>query len=295
MFLKILFRGDQLPVTYSFRNVICNVVLIFALAFPQIGQAEVQAANHRQNISDKAWEELRIAAFQSRDIIEGPEQNVLGIKVPYRAEDATIVPISIHTRIPQSTTLYVKKIHVYIDKNPLPLVGIFDMTSESGRADLAMRVRVDTFSYIRAIAEMNTGELYMTKSFVRATGACSAPPPKSISDSITNMGSMKIRNVGELELSKPNLVQLKIKHPNITGLQPMKIGSRVMPPPHFISQFTVAYAGKTVLSAQLTFSVSMDPSFRFYFVPASEGTMTVEATDTQNNHWNLDYKMESSS
>lgn len=280
---------------FNIRCFLYKLALIVALSLPHFCAAEIQAPDHRQKISDQAWELLRTAAFQSREIIEGPEQNVLEIKVPFRAEDATIVPVSIHTKIPQTAELFIKKIHVYIDKNPLPLVGIFELTPESGLADLAMRVRVDTFTYIRAIAEMNTGELYMTKGFVRATGACSAPPPKSISDSIDNMGEMKIRNVGELKFSEPNLVQLKIKHPNITGLQPMRIGSRVMPPPHFISAIKVDYAGKTVLKAQLTFSVSMDPSFRFYFTPESEGMMTVEATDTQNNHWNSSYEVKSSS
>ena len=54
-----------------------------------------------------------------------------------------------------------------------------------------LRLNQSFLSYIRAIAEMNTGELYMSKSFVRATGACSAPPPKIIGDSMANMGRMK--------------------------------------------------------------------------------------------------------
>jgi len=278
----------------NFRVIFGKLAFLAAIVLPQIGLADVAPADYRQKKSDAVWEKLREAAFQSREIAEGAGQNVLEIKAPYRAEDATIVPISIHTKISQTQEQYIKKIHVYIDKNPLPLVGIFELSPESGKADIAMRVRVDDFSYIRAIAEMNTGELYMAKSFVRATGACSAPPPKSIGDSIANMGKMKIRNVGGLELSKPNLVQLKIKHPNITGLQPMRIGSRVLPPPHFIREIKIDYAGKIVLKAQLTFSVSMDPSFRFYFTPESEGVMTVEATDTQNNQWNSTYEVKSS-
>ncbi len=80
----------------------------------------------------------------------------------------------------------------------------------------------------------------------------------------------------------------------ITGLKPMRIGSRVLPSPHFVREIKIDYAGKIVLKAQLTFSVSMDPSFRFYFTPESEGVMTVEATDTQNNQWNSTYEVKSS-
>jgi len=271
------------------------MMLIAALAMSGPSAADVAAPDLRESASDKIWEEnLRPAAFSDRTILEGAAQNVLDLKAPFRAEDATVVPISISTRLPQTEKSYISKIHVYIDKNPFPLVGIFEFSPHNGRADLAMRVRVDDFSYVRAIAEMNTGELYMAKSFVRATGACSAPPPKSIDDSIANMGTMKIDTVGEVDLSKPALLQLRIKHPNITGLQPMKIGSRVRPPAHFLSQLNVSYGGQVVMKAMLTFSISMDPSFRFFFVPSSEGTITVEAIDTEQNRWTASHDIRAS-
>lgn len=267
---------------------LATFLLLAALGMPKQTTADVATSDWRESTSDKIWEEnLRPAAFADRMIAEGSGQQVLELKAPFRAEDATVVPISILTRVPQTEQSYIRKIYVYIDKNPVPLVGIFEFTPASGRADLAMRVRVDDFSYVRAIAEMNTGELYMAKTFVRASGACSAPPPKSIDDSIANMGTMKMSTIGEVELAKPALLQLRIKHPNITGLQPMKIGSRVMPPAHFLNGLHVTYAGKPVMNALLTFSISMDPSFRFFFVPGAEGIITVEASDTQQNHWTL--------
>ena len=252
--------------------------------------ADVMPHDWRQQLSDQAWEEnLRFATFQDREIFEDAEQNVLEVKAPYRAEDATLAPVSIHTKIPQSDDLYIQRMHVFIDKNPLPLVGLFDFTPASGKADLAMRVRVNDHTYVRAIAELNTGELYMAKSFVRATGACSAPPPKSISDSYTNMGMMKMKLIGDVEYKKPNLMQLKIKHPNITGLQPMRIGSHVHPPAHFVNTLNVNYDGALVMKALLTFAISMDPSLRFFFVPENKGILTIDATDTKNASWSSEF------
>ena len=152
-----------------------------------------------------------------------------------------------------------------------------------------MRVRVNDHTFVRAIAELNTGELYMAKSFVRATGACSAPPPKSIDDSYANMGMMKMKLIGDVEYEKPNLMQLKIKHPNITGLQPMRIGSHVHPPAHFVNTLNVNYDGALVMKALLTFAISMDPSLRFFFVPKDEGILTIEATDTKNASWSSEF------
>jgi sulfur-oxidizing protein SoxY len=252
--------------------------------------ADVMPSDWRQKLSDQAWEEnLRHATFQDREIIEDAGQNVLEVRAPYRAEDATLAPVSIHTKIPQSDELYIQRMHVFIDKNPVPLVGMFDFTPASGKADLAMRVRVNDHTFVRAIAELNTGELYMAKSFVRATGACSAPPPKSIGDSIANMGAMKMKMIGDVEYRKPNLMQLKIKHPNITGLQPMRIGSHVHPPAHFVNTLNVNYNGNLVMKALLTFAISMDPSLRFFFIPENEGKLTIQATDTKNASWSSEF------
>lgn len=265
--------------------------LILALAGMTV-MAEAAPPDWRQNQSDEVWEKsIRPGTFPDRTINTGRAGEILSIKAPYRAEDATVVPVSIHTNIPQTEERYIKKIHMFVDKNPVPLVGVFEFTPHSGKADLALRLRVDAQSFVRAIAEMNDGELYMVKNFVRATGACSAPPPPGVDDSFANMGRMKLRTIGETVMKEPNLVQLKIQHPNITGLQPMSIGSRVLPPPHFISEIDVTFEDKPVLKASLTFAISMDPSFRFFFRPQRQGTLHVKARDSKNNSWSGDHRI----
>ena len=282
------------------QSVICHAMrlplLTLLMSFMPVLMADVAPADFRQQQSDEVWENnLRKPNFQDREIIEGAAQDILELKAPYTAEDSTIVPISIHTRIPQTNDYYIRKIHIFVDKNPLPLVGEFEFTPHSGRADLAMRIRVDDFSYVRAIAETNTGELYMAKSFVRAKGACSAPPPASMEESKKLLGQMKMKNVGALEFGKPNLMQLQIRHPNITGLAPLKIGSRVIPPPHFVKAIEVDYNDQLIMKAKLTFSLSMDPALRFYFVPDEAGVMTVKGEDTKNNKFSATHDITTSS
>lgn len=265
-------------------NIFRILVFIMLSQFSSVTFAGVQAADHRHKISDKAWEDnLRKQNFQDRSIIEGAEQNIFELKAPYTAEDATVVPISVHTKIPQTKDRYIKKMSIFVDMNPMPVVGFFEFAPDSGKADLAMRIRVDTFSYVRAVAELNTGELYMTKSFVRAKGACSAPPPASMEDSKKLLGKMKMKVVGKLALGEPNLMQVMVRHPNITGMAPLRIGSRVIPPAFFMDTFEVTYNDKPIVKASLTFSISMDPALRFYFVPEEEGVMTVKGTDTKKN------------
>ncbi len=271
------------------------VFIVLLMSFFNISLADVLPSDHRQQLSDKTWDKnLRKQNFQDNVIIEGAEQNILELKAPYSAEDATIVPISIHTKINQTADRYIKKIHIFVDQNPLPLVGQFEFTPQSGKADLAMRIRVDTFSYVRAIAELNTGQLYMSKSFVRAKGACSAPPPASIEDSRKLLGKMKMKIIGDLVLGQPSLMQVKILHPNITGMAPLKIGSHVIPPAFFMDTLEVHYNDKPIVKALLTFSLSMDPSLRFFFTPMQEGTLTIKGTDTKKNHFSDTYQVKSS-
>jgi sulfur-oxidizing protein SoxY len=268
-----------------------SILIISLYSFSNV-YAGVQAADHRQKLSDESWEEnLRKQNFQEREIKEGAEQNIIELKAPYTAEDASIVPVSIHTQIPQTKDRYIKKMHVFVDKNPMPLVGLFEFTPDSGKADIAMRIRVDTFSYVRAVAELNTGELYMSKSFVRAKGACSAPPPPGMEDSVKLLGKMKMKVVGDLALGEPNLMQVKVRHPNITGMAPLRIGSRIIPPAFFMDTLEVDYNGKPIVKALLTFSVSMDPALRFYFVPEKEGIMTVKGTDTKKTEFSSTHEV----
>lgn len=265
---------------------------LVGLIFSTLVVADVAPADYRQKQSDKVWEEkLRQPNFQDRPIIEGVQQDIFEIKAPYTAEDATLVPISIHSKIAQKPELFINKITIFVDKNPLPLVGEFELTKDSGKADLAMKIRVDDFSYVRAIAETSDGQLYMAKSFVRAKGACSAPPPASMEDSRKLLGKMRMKTIGKLALGEPNLMQIKIRHPNITGMAPIKIGSRVIPPAFFVKELEVDFNGKLVLKAKTTFSISMDPAFRFFFVPDKEGVLVVRGSDTKNNKFESSHEV----
>jgi len=56
----------------------------------------------------------------------------------------------------------------------------------------------------------------------------------------------------------------------------------------------VTYNDKPIVKALLTFSVSMDPALRFYFVPEEEGVMTFKGTDTKRNAFSSTYDVKSS-
>lgn len=214
--------------------------------------------------------------FQEKEIIEGTD--IIEIDAPYRAEDPALVPVKITSKIPQTEDKYIKEIMMFVDKNPYPFVAEFELTPLAGKADLAMRIRVNTYSYVRAIAEMNDGKLYMTKKFVKASGGCSAPIGADLDAAMKRLGKMKFK-LNEIQAGKPSLAQLLISHPNITGMQMDQV-TRFIKKPHFIKNIKVTYNDQPVLTAKTDIAISADPNFRFYFVPEKPAILKAEFTDT---------------
>ena len=230
--------------------------------------------------ASEVWKKVRASLFEQRPIVT-PAEDVLQLEAPARAEDAAVVPIAIRTRFPQSRERYVDRLWLIIDNNPSPISAIFRFTPDSGRADIETRVRVDEYTHVRAIAETNDGKLYMTTRFVKASGGCSAPPGKDQAAALATLGRMKFRVEGEVDRNKPVLAQLMISHPNNSGLA-MDQATRQFTPAHFVRKVDVSYAGRPVMSADVDFSISENPNFRFYFVPQGAGELKAEVVDSND-------------
>lgn len=226
---------------------------------------------------DTVWNKTLKTQFFAGKTIEESDA-VIELEAPYRAEDPAIVPVKVASKIPQSKDKYIKKIWVLVDKNPFPFVGEFEFFPESGKADLAMRIRVNTYSNIRAIAETNDGKLTMTKKFVKASGGCSAPVGADLDEAMKRLGKVKFRLDEGLKTGQPTQAQLMISHPNLTGMQ-MDQMTRYVRKSHFIDQLKVTFNDKPVLNAKIDIAISADPNFRFYFVPDKPGELKAEFSD----------------
>jgi len=252
----------------------CSAAL-FALAAAAMLQPALAADN---------WSRIRPGLFKDRVIATDAAQ-IVELVTPVRAQDAAVVPITIKTRVPQGTERYISKLYLVIDKNPAPLAAVFSMTPDLGRADIETRVRIEEYTDVRVIVEMNDGSLHMSSNYVKASGGCSAPAGKDPAEAAAGIGRIKLALEQSGSLDQPQQVQLMIRHPNFSGLAMDQV-TRLYTPPHFVRHLEVAYNGKRILSAETDISISENPNFRFYFVPHKEGTLTVEAIDSQD----LSYK-----
>ncbi|MGH8743917.1 MAG: quinoprotein dehydrogenase-associated SoxYZ-like carrier [Burkholderiales bacterium] len=230
------------------------------------------------------WAKVKQSLFENRSI-DTAANDMVTLEAPWRAEDAATVPIAIKSRIPQSPGKYVERIYLIIDKNPSPIAAIFHFTPESGRADIDTRVRIEEYTHVRAIAEMNDGKLYMATRYIRASGGCSAPAGKDLEAALARLGKMKFRLDNDIALNQPNLAQLMISHPNNSGLQMDQL-TRLYVPARYVKKIDVTYNDKLVLSAEVDFSISENPNFRFYFTPRRPGELKAQVIDSNELKFN---------
>ena len=227
------------------------------------------------------WAETRKALFQERSIQEEADA-VVQLDVPLRPDDAAAVPVLIRVKHAQPPGGFVKSLYVVIDRNPEPLAGVFRLTRDSGLAEVQTRLRVETHSPMRAIAEMSDGKLYMSAKLVKAAGGCAAPPVMATAPA--NLGHIQIRTQEKPVLNEPNWAQLIVVHPNHTGFQRHPLN--LLPiSAHYVTDVTVTFNGKPVLAAQTTIAMSEDPDFRFYFAPREVGSLGVEVKDSRGKSW----------
>jgi sulfur-oxidizing protein SoxY len=168
----------------------------------------------------------------------------------------------------------VTKITLVVDENPAPVAAVFRLRDGQKEFDMATRVRVDSYTFVRAVATMDDGRLFMTKAYVKAAGGCSAPAAKDPIEAKANLGEMRFRVFGDR-----GDAQVQVRHPNYSGLQMDQI-TRLYTPAWFIEKLDVRQGAKMLFSMEGGISISEDPTFRFSYGGTGE-PVTVEARDTE--------------
>ena len=225
------------------------------------------------------WIELKPALFGDRAIVE--DDGLVVLDAPTRAYDAAVVPISVALVGPQTEARHVTAISLVIDHNPAPLAAVFHLAPGSGIATIHTRVRIDEYTHVRAIAELNDGSLHMVSRYVKAAGGCSSPSMKDQDVALQRLGTQKFRQMADLKADGTTEAQLMISHPNYSGLQMDQI-TRHYIPPLYVREIKVAFADHPVMTIDSDISLSEDPTIRFSFAASKPGDMSVVVTDTND-------------
>ena len=227
------------------------------------------------------WEQIRSMMFGDR-VMNPDARDVIRVYLNMKVDDSSTVPVAVKAQIDQTEQEYIKAIYLIVERNPSPTAGVFHFSPQSGRAQVETRLRFEDYSFVRAVAEMNDGKLYMAQRWVKAAGGCSAPNAKNrLPESL--LGKMKLRfDDDTIRFDQPNLVQLMIRHPNESALAADFDPDRV---PQFVRSVRVTYEGKPVLEASVDFSISDNPNFRFFFTPHEAGELRIEVEDTHDRRY----------
>ncbi len=237
----------------------------------------------RAATTDDPWPDLARDAFNKRPLTDGT--GVLAIEMPYRAEDASIVPVTIRSTLPAGDERGVKAFTLVIDQNPAPVAATFTLGPNSGVSSIATRVRVDSYTNVHAVAELDDGKLYVAAIYVKASGGCSAPAAKNVDEAMANLGQMRLRQFAGTDAgpaSRPREAQIMIRHPNNSGLQMDQV-TRLYVPAFFIQDLKVWQDDDLVFAMDGGISISEDPSIRFTYLPKGAKTLRAEARDTENH------------
>ena len=240
------------------------------------------------------WPGLVQDIFNNRAMNDGA--GVIAIEMPYRAEDAAIVPVTLRATLPPGDTRHVLAITLVIDQNPAPMAARFELGRESSVSEISTRVRVNNYTDVHAIAELSDGKLYMTKTYVKASGGCSAPASKNADEAKSKLGQMRFRQFaksGEGPTSGAREAQIMIGHPNNSGLQMDQV-THLYIPPFFVNEMRLWQDDTLVLAIEGGISISEDPNIRLTYIPNGAKRFRVEAKDTEGHVFKNEFKLDSS-
>ena len=236
------------------------------------------------------WPELARDIFNGRDLKDGA--GLIAIEMPYRAEDAAIVPVTLRATLPAGDARAVKAITLVIDQNPAPVAATFRIGG--GVTMISTRVRIDSYTNVHAVAELSDGELYASAVFVKASGGCSAPTAKNAEEAKTSLGQMRFRQFakpGDGPISGPREAQVMIRHPNNSGLQRDQV-TLLYVPAFFVRELHVWQGDELVLAMDGGISISEDPNIRFNYLPNGATRFRVEAIDTDGHVFKGEWPVE---
>jgi sulfur-oxidizing protein SoxY len=241
-----------------------------SIATIQIAHADDETAARNER-----WAELQQAIFPGRTISDGT--GMIELEAPPRALDAALVPFTI--TLPSDKPI--KSVALVIDNNPGPLAGRFIFGPAADPHTLKVRMRVNTYTNVHAIAEDSTGKLYSVEKFVKASGGCSAPAGSNDEESMRNLGEMKLKLLDEFAPGKPVQAQLMIRHPNFNGMQMDQI-TRMYTATHFIRTINISLDDQPVLRVESDIALSTDPVLTFGFKASHSGQLKVEVSDSKD-------------
>jgi sulfur-oxidizing protein SoxY len=289
--------GFALPYIAPVASIRVKVVTMFGYLFRLFGVAGLLLFGAPLALAAETndpWPGLVQDIFNNRPMNDGSD--VIGIEMPARAEDAAIVPVTMRTKLSPEDSRQVVSITLVIDQNPAPMAAKFQLGPDARVSEISTRVRVNNYTDVHAVAELSDGKLYMAKTYVKASGGCSAPAAKNADEAKGRLGQMRYRQfakAGEGPASGVREAQIMIGHPNNSGLQMDQV-THLYVPAYFVNELRLWQDDSLVLTMEGGISISEDPNIRFTYVSNGAKRFRAEAKDTNGHVFQREWKVDDS-
>lgn len=230
------------------------------------------------------WKDIEQTIFGDR--LATPDEFIISLDAPYRAEDAALVPITITL----SGKTPIKGLYLVIDDNPAPVAAHYVFGPAADPHVIRLRVRVNSYTNMHAVAELPDGKLVETVKFVKAAGGCSAPMGITDAEAMKGMGEMRMKFAKDVIPGKSTEATLMVRHPMFNGMQ-MDLVTRGYTPARYIEAIKVTDGDKLVFSLSTSISIAMNPVMDFGLVPQANKPVTVSVKDNKDGHWEQSFSI----
>jgi sulfur-oxidizing protein SoxY len=227
---------------------------------------------------DTRWRQLEQATLDGRTA--APANGLVTLDAPVRAEDAALVPMTVTLAEGQKA----KQLWLIIDDNPAPVAAHYIFGPAGDPRVLKFRVRVNDYTNVHAVAELEDGSLVTDMKFVKASGGCAAPMGESDEEAVRGIGEMRLKFAGAVEPGVPVEATLMVRHPNFNGMQMNQV-TQLYTPARFIDRISLTYGDQKAFDLETGISLASNPVLTFGLMPQAAGPVVAEVHDSDNNVW----------
>ena len=257
------------------RAFLILAAFLAAVAVPALG------AGNTDPDRIERWQDLTALIFGDDAAIASTD-SLVTIEAPARALDSALVPVTIATSDAQVTGL-----SLIVDENPGPLAARVHFGPAGDPRALGLRVRVDSYTNVHAVATLADGSMVANATFVKGAGGCSAPVGVSGAAAMAEMGEMRMK-FAEGGPEGAGKATLMVRHPNFNGMQMNQV-TRLYTPARYVTDIEVKRGGDLVFAMQSDISLATNPVIDFLYRGGSDAPFTVSVTDSAGQSWSQDF------
>jgi sulfur-oxidizing protein SoxY len=228
-------------------------------------------------------------------------EHVPVLRLPEMTRNGAKVPIVVEMAHPMTADHHIERVEVVNASDPLPVKGTFHFTPGNGALYLAFQARMNGgTSDVSVTAECNRHGKWTTTRTIEIpadAGGCTGTAPPAAGNTSREEVHPPVIRIAELvergSIRRGEIVhaQVKLKHPNRTGLG-FRDGSFVQESePFFLEELEVLYGGQRVSRFELTPALSDDPFITFCLLARVEGPLRVVLTDNRGQRFEATHEI----